>query len=587
MSVHPEVPVPSRREKRRRQAKTRRPRDPAWGVASTPASLVLLAALLLYYLAPGFFYTPWSEGTMLVIGAEKLGEGLVRVEEREIYLEVEVLRDRIDPHFHWDPAEKTAVITTADRVVHMQTDSLTAEVNLQPLDLQFPLREEEGSLLLPLLFLTGFYDITVDYHPETGTVVIDRRGDPPLRPAELIVPAALRAGPGARHFRMADLPAGEAVLTAAGDGDWLLVRTAGGVLGYLPATLLAPLPAEDPPEPADPALADTPAPAPGAPPHPLVLVWEFAYSPVKVENIGEMPSLQVVSPTWFTIRDNDGTVRNIADPVYMNWARERGYQVWPLVGNGFNPDRTTAVLGSAAKRKKVIHQLLVFAQIYGLEGYNIDFENVHYRDRDNLTQFMREFYPLCREAGLVLSIDVTMISNNPYWSLCYDRRALAGACDYIMLMAYDQHWENAPVPGPVAGPTWVEQGLLKVLEQVPPEKLVLGVPFYTRLWHVESAGGGDHRVSSKSYSFPYTDRLLAGKNPEVRWDDQNTQFVATYRTGADVYQVWLEDEETMRRRLELVNQYGLAGVAAWRRGLEHPETWLLFEEVLAEYPGRE
>ncbi|MEW5784781.1 MAG: glycosyl hydrolase family 18 protein [Bacillota bacterium] len=542
--------------------------------------LLLAAAGGAAYLAPGLILSSWGEETALVIGNAKIGFNLVRADQREIYLAVEPLRDYLDPYFFWDAAEKTAVITTADRVIHMRSEQLTAEVNLQPVELQFPLREENGRFYLPLLFLADFYGLNVQYHPETDTVVIDRKGEAAYLAEISVASVRLREGPGLHYPYLAQLQQGEKVRLEEKTGSgWCLVRTAAGLTGYLPWNRIEV-------QGAYPSPSRTGEPGglrpPGLPP-PLVLVWEFTYPNPNVETIGAMPSLQVVSPTWFHLADENGGIKNLADPAYVHWAVERGYSVWALVSNSFDPEMTAAFLSSSARRRTFIDQLLIFARLYNLGGLNLDFENFHYSYGELYTQLIRELAPLCRAEGLVLSVDVTMISDEPYWSRGYDRGALAEAADYIMLMAYDEHWGGSPLPGSVASLPWVERGLRKVLDEVPPEKLILAVPFYTRLWQVENKGGSEVSISSRAYSMDRVEEILSAQESRLEWDNAARQNVARYTDGAEEYVAWLEDSDSMRQRLELVNRYRLAGVACWRRGLEKPEIWDLFEEVLAEY----
>ena len=542
------------------------------------AALFVIAAVSLYaYFSPGLRAVGWGEGTILVVGNAKKGAGHVRVEDREIYMAVGPLRQFIDPHFFWDEAEKTAVITTENRVIHMHSEQLTAEVNLEPVELQFPLQEEDGNLYLPLLFLSDFYNISVTHHPETGTVVIDH-ADEPAYLAEVMSRVRRREGPGLRYPYLAELEPGERLRLEEKTGrGWCLVRTEKGLTGYLPLKKIA-IRGDYPPS----AVGQKPeaAPAVELPPPPLVMVWEFTYPNPNVDQIGSMPSLQVVSPTWFHLADSGGAIQNLADPAYVQWARERGYQIWAMVSNSSNPDITAAFLSSSESRKNFIKQLLIFTRLYDLDGLNLDFENFHYSYGALYTQLVRELAPLCRAEGLVLSVDVTMVSNEPYWSRGFERGALAEAADLIILMAYDEHWAGSQQPGPVASLPWVERGLNRVLEEVPAEKLVLGVPFYTRVWQVESQGGSEVSVGSRALSMARIEELLATRESVLEWDNSARQNKARYFEGEDEYLLWLEDAVSMRQRLRLMRQYDLAGVAGWRRGLEKPEIWELFAEEL-------
>ncbi|MDO9534165.1 MAG: glycosyl hydrolase family 18 protein [Bacillota bacterium] len=293
-----------------------------------------------------------------------------------------------------------------------------------------------------------------------------------------------------------------------------------------------------------------------------------------------MPGINVISPTWFHLRDEEGNLTNLADSSYVNWAHGKGYQVWALVSNNFDRDLTAAVLRSSEKRERVIDQLLAFSALYNLDGINVDFENMYPEDRDNLTQFMRELAPLAREQGLVLSIDVTFISGNLYWSLIYDRAALADAADYIIVMAYDEHWGTSPVAGSVASLPWVERGLQRVLREVPADKLILGLPLYTRLWEIEYLEGGAEKVASRAYGMDRIQNILAEEGVQPVFNEESGQNYASFDRGDRHYKVWVEDLISLESRIDLAEKYGLAGVAAWRRGFESEEVWELFSRRL-------
>lgn len=562
-----------------------RPGGPTPGIrGQAPLIAVIFGVLLLLIAGPalfwgqGFLTAVWGGDTVLVVGNMKLGEGLVRVEDREIYIQVNPLQEHLDPNFFWDEKEKTAVITTADRVVRMHSDTISAEINMEPVELELPLIETGNGLFVPLLFLADFYGITVSYFPEMNTVAIDKNDDPAFTGEVTARSVRLREGPGYRQRTLEILERGERLISWESGEGWSLVRSERGVLGYLPGKSFRVAGKHNKPGTPDPGLRENVR----RPEYPIVMTWEFAYSPPRVDEIGDMPSLQVVSPTWFHLKDGEGNIKNLADPSYMNWARERGYHVWGLFSNSFDPDITAQVLTSSSRRREVIRRLLFLAHLYDLDGINIDFENFSARYRDHFTQFIRELAPLCREKGLVLSVDVTFPSRSEYWSLGYDRGALAEAVDYIIVMAYDEHWAGSPVAGSVASLPWVERNLKQVLKEVPAHKLILGIPFYSRVWEIEYLEGGHEKVTSKAYSMHNINSIIARKGVAPSPDPDTRQNKAVFSEQGRTFKIWLEDAYSIRQRLELVKEHKLAGAAAWRRGLETPEIWMLFEEVLGE-----
>ncbi len=321
---------------------------------------------------------------------------------------------------------------------------------------------------------------------------------------------------------------------------------------------------------------------------PIIMVWDHIRGTEdqagQFDEYPDMSGVNVISPTWFHLIDSQGTLSSYADAAYVDWAHSNGLAVWALVTNGFDPDRTQPVLRDPALRARVVDQLLAYAAMYKLDGINIDFENMYMADRDYFSQLVRELVPLAHEQGLVVSVDVTGISRSETWSRCYDRPALAQAADYLILMAYDQHPAASQVAGPVAGLDWTERSLRQVLEQVPSDRLILGIPFYTRLWQEQPQADGSVRVSSRALGMEEAWELVAQRGAETQLDPDAGAIHAWYQEDGSTYRIWIEDADTVRLRIELANEYGLPGVAAWRRGFEAPQIWQLIANTLISPP---
>ncbi|MDF2892212.1 MAG: ydhD1 [Clostridia bacterium] len=304
------------------------------------------------------------------------------------------------------------------------------------------------------------------------------------------------------------------------------------------------------------------------------LAWQFlSQSTPDMSNVAKLEGLNVMSPTWFVLSNGSGDIRSIADVKYSNWAHKNGYQVWALVTNDFNKDMTAQMLANPASREKAVNKLIQYAKDYKLDGINVDFENMYTKDKDLFTLFVKELYQKTKELGIILSVDVTVIISNSNWSECYDRKALAQVSDYIALMAYDQHWVGSPISGSVSQLKWVEDSLKKVLLEVPKEKLILGMPFYTRVWQEVYDANNKLVVTSKAVSMEYAEQLIAENKAVKTWDTVSGQYFATYKKGEATYKIWLEDENSIKLRVELANKYSLAGVASWKLGFEKPGIW--------------
>lgn len=314
------------------------------------------------------------------------------------------------------------------------------------------------------------------------------------------------------------------------------------------------------------------------------LSWNYVWSSnVDLSKMKKADGMNVISPTWFTLSNGDGDISERGSLSYSNWAHNNGYEVWALVDNKFNASLTSEFLNDASARRRFIDSIISYSKKYKLDGINVDFENMYTRDKNAFTQFVKELSLKTKANGLVLSVDVSVIVANSNWSEAFDRAALAKLVDYVALMAYDQHWDGSPVSGSVAQVSWVEQCLKKVLLEVPKEKLLLGVPFYTRVWKEEIAGGSvGTAITSKAVSMSEAERVIAENNAGKVWDSASGQYYATWEKDGATYKVWLEDENSMRLRAELVSKYRLGGIASWKYGLEKPGIWTVIAETLGK-----
>ena len=293
-----------------------------------------------------------------------------------------------------------------------------------------------------------------------------------------------------------------------------------------------------------------------------------------------MDGVNVVSPSFFSLtRGSNGEIYDNAKDGgadYIEWAHNNNYQVWAMFSNNSLKDTTSQILNDYEKRETMIENLMDLVEEYNLDGVNVDFENMNESDKDVYSRFLIELAPRLKKIGKTLSVDVTAPDGSPDWSLCYDRNEIANAADYIVFMGYDQNGVSSPVEGTTAGCDWVEANIEKFLgqEAVDESKLILGVPFYTRAWIEE-----DGELTSKVWDMEdiYTN-IPEGAN--IEWDDSLKQYYAEYQQDGATYKVWIEDDESIRAKLELVNEYNLAGAAYWEKDREPDELWNTISEVL-------
>ncbi len=547
------------------------------------AIITLIAfALLAGYFLPNFRTTSLFDPglTHLVIEDEIISrQGTAMVEKGEILLSLEIIKKYVDPKVYWDEQSEKVIFTTREKVVTMKSDKLTAMVNARPVEINMPVKVVDKVPYIPVQFLGELFGVELRWAEKHNVVILDYKKSL-IQTAEVIAEKAhLRIEPSRKApIVERGLKAGTTVRVFEEYDNWHKVRTEEGVIGYIEKkavkTRMEQVSADEPNVPAN----ETWKPEKGK----ISLVWEYVgQKNPDTAGIKPVEGLDVVSPTWFHLKDKQGTISNMADMKYVEWAHQNGYKVWALFSNSFDKDLTHSVISSAELREKMIQQLLIYAELYKLDGINIDFENVYLKDRDHLTQLVREIAPLMREQGLVVSVDVTIRSTSETWSRCYDRKALAEAADYIALMTYDQYWASSPEAGSVAQLSWVEQGLKRVLEEVPAEKLLLGIPFYMRAWKEERIGN-ELKVSSKTLSMTSAGKLIAEKKLKPVWDEESGQYYTEYSEGSARYRIWLENDASINLKTSLVHKYDLAGAAAWRRGFESDKVWLVLKDNLKE-----
>lgn len=310
-------------------------------------------------------------------------------------------------------------------------------------------------------------------------------------------------------------------------------------------------------------------PSSDAPKKKFVLGWEAVYTKtVDTSEIGERRGLDIVSPTWMTLEDEGGALGNLADPEYIKWARERGYKIWPLISNHSDIELTHRFLASYEAQTSYIKALVDEAVRHGYEGYNLDFEHIYLSDRDAYSHFTNMFAFEMKKWGLTTSVDVNVMDGADNWSKCFDHEVLGSVCDYLVIMAYDEHHATSDKAGSNASFSWVEYNLKKILAVVSPHKVVLGVPFYTRVWET-SAGGTKSEVLDIFHTKAYLESLPF----EMSWDESAKQNKAVHKADGILTEVWIEDTDSLEHKAALVRDYGLAGIAAWRMGFETEETW--------------
>lgn len=491
-----------------------------------------------------------------------------------LYFSMEVIKDYIDSDIFYDEAEKTLIITDNEKVNRYKLDEEIATVNNREFLLNRLIKKINNKVYIPRDRLSKHYDININYFKETNAVVIDFNHIKYLEGEIISEESPIRLEANIKSpIVKGNLPQGTLVYIYEEYEKWYKVRTLKGILGfiekkdikinYIKDDLFK---SEIPKKESEQDLGKKT----------INLTWDYTYGKVKnTDNIKELPGVNVVSPTWFTVTNKEGAIADRGNTEYVKKYNDLGYEIWPLIDNGFDPDLTHEILSKSSIREKIIKDILETYKTYDVQGINIDFENVHLKTKDYLTQFVRELYPLFKEANMTVSMDITGISSSENWSMFYDRSRLEETVDYMILMAYDQHGGGSQVAGSVAQYSWVENSILGVLKYIPKEKLVLAVPFYTRVWAEE-----DGKISSRALTMEGINKFIDENNVELQWDEESQQYYGEFKEGKLKHKFWLEDINSLEMKISLMHKYGLAGIASWRKGFETQDIWKKLAKVI-------
>lgn len=617
-------PEPSRpADRKRRNAKRSRQR------LLIRALVVLMLAACVLYLALYRYVPSFEIGSVydyepnmrrnsmnVMLGGEVLAPANAPVmREGRLYLPVEFVREYFDPYVFWEPEADRLTFTTEKTVVVMKTGEPDYTVNGRPAGHDAPILRLSGTAYIPeslMQALPGIderfaqpYHFDMRYEEELNIVIIDRR-DAARSAAAVTKDVNMRFEPDIKSPVAQRLTQGESldVLDVLeGDEDFTKVRLTSGLTGFVPTKNIGKM-SDVPPVPA--AVAE-PMPQLRPAAGKVALLWDQVFNEdasASQERRATVGGIDVISPTWFSFdaeametddplgaeaEEYGAAAQNIADIVsignaaYAEAAHANGYQVWPLISDNFNAGVSHAILTNPENRDSVISQLLSFVEEYGVDGINIDFEAVLEADAAYYLQFLRELNPMLKELGAALSVDLYV----PLYTKYYNRTEVAKVVDYVCVMTYDEHYSGSETTGPVASLGFVEEGVAATLAEVPKEKVLMGLPFYVRVWTEKEDEDGNVTFYKQDTTMQNGFNQFAQSGVEFIWNQDLGCYYGEYETvenGAAVTKkVWLEDERSIAEKLKVAQKYDLAGVACWKRYLEKRGVWTEIQNYKAAY----
>lgn len=494
-----------------------------------------------------------------------ISENFGKKTESRYYIEYETVTGLINKRFYWDKNDNKILYALPNEVVEIPIEDGTGNSFL-----------EDGQLYISMELLAQYTDMTYETYEAPNRVVIQRAGVT-SRLTETMADTAVRYRGGIKSEILTDTPVGtQLVVLDESFENWMQVATPDGYVGYVEKESIA-------------AASDVTTPETGVVPeytsitraHKINMVWHQTTSQAANDSVGSLlasvDGANVIAPTWFIIDDTLGNLISISSPTYVAMAHERGMEVWAVL-NDFDGgiasfDETLQVLSNTAARKRIIDTVMASVLACGIDGVNVDIEKVSEECAPHYLQFLRELSVSCRNNGIVLSVDNYVPKD---YSAYYDRKEQGIIADYVVIMGYDEHFAGSEVAGSVASLPFVEDGIRRTLEEVPAEKVINGIPFYTRIWNTDSSG----HVTSEACGMNAADSFIGSMGMEVTWNETCGQNYAELNSDTGFYQIWLEDEQSIAAKMNLIKTYELAGVASWKLGFERPTVWQVIKEYL-------
>ena len=539
---------------------------------------ILLAIIIILVIAQNFKKENVTNKTSLIINNTNVTARLkhdIKIKNDIIYISMDDMENFFDKYIYIEEEINEIVTTYDDKIASIGFDANKMTVNGSVKKTNACAIKEEEIVYLPISEMLDVYNIELKNIQETKTITLDSL-DRKQTKAVLKSNVSIRSQ-GKLLSKIIDKAEAETEVivinneTTAPESGWVKVRTQSGTIGYIKFNKLKNITVVREAEEKVKQITGK-----------VNMFWDYFSQYVKApDRTGQkVEGVNVVSPSFFYLDEDNGSLKeNVGDAgkSYIEWAHSNGYKVWPMISNADAGIKVTSkILNSYTNRQELIQEIVEKCAEYDIDGINIDFENMYQADKDKFSRFIIELMPRMQEIGIVVSVDVTAPDGDPNWSLCYDRNIIGDVADYLVFMAYDQHGSSSTEPGTTAGFNWVETNLKKIIEYdvVDTEKIILGMPLYTRQWTVAEDG------TIKSRSVVTMVNIKIPNNIEKQWDDTLKQYYIEYKSGKDTIKMWIEDGTSIKEKVSLVSTYNLGGTACWRKDMETSNIWTIIREEL-------
>lgn len=522
-----------------------------------------------------YFHINNEEEVAILLQDEMMAEKALLV-DGVYYFDLTTVHQYLNTRFYWDEGENLLIFTTPTQVITATVGDTAYQVDGAAKDAGYLISftrevtvegEADTVLYVAADYVKQYTNFSYETFTEPNRMQVYTEWNE-RKVAEVKKNTAVRYRGGVKSPILKDVPAGEKLIVLEEMETWSEVKTLDGFIGYVEnkrlneITTETPSPVTDYAEPEYTSLTRD---------HKISLGWHViggvAGNDTLKEAVAQTKGLNVISPTWFKLSDNEGNFVSFSTENYVAQAHNMGLEVWGLVDDFSYEVDIYTILSSTTRRNHLVQGLVQAALNCGMDGINVDFETIGNATGPHFVQFLRELSIQCRLNNLVLSIDNYVPFNfNDY----YNREEQGVVADYVIIMGYDEHWHGSDDVGSVSSIGYVRNGIEKMIEEVPSSKIINALPFYSILWRTNGTDITDDYVTMVNQS-----AMVAQMGMQTQWDEETCQNYGELVSGSTTYQIWLEDLDSIQVKLNVMKNYDLGGVAVWRLGYEDPAVWNL------------
>lgn len=522
------------------------------------------------YMAGNEYFNLTDENSVALIQNGELQEEQAVLIGGEPYAAYTYVESQLNSCFYWDEETKGILLTTSGGVQTLLPGD--AAVAKTPGGQPAVQQESDGTVYVSLDVVKEYTDLDYAYYSDPNRVVIRNDWDGVEQATVQSDTAQVRQKGGIKSLILADVQKGDTLLYLENLDNWCKVMTADGYTGYIQTEDISE------PEAIEARTAKKDSYERITRDHKINLVWHQSTSTesndAMAEMTAEMTGVNVISPTWFSVTDETGTISSLASADYVKLAHDAGREVWGLIDNFNEAFDETTDLAYASVRSRIIEQLLAEAASCGMDGINVDFENLKEAGIPHYLQFLRELTSAAHEQNLVVSVDTPVPQA---YTMYYQRGEQARFVDYMIVMAYDEHFAGSEEAGSVSSLPFVQQAVEEMTRVMPADQVICGIPFYTRVWTEKF---GQSAITSEVLGMDGAKNYAKENQMTETWDASLGQNVATVETSDARYTIWMEDEQSMEEKLKVIQSADLAGVAEWKLGFERADVWSLISEYI-------